>query len=421
MSPGMTRISGRDGTSVELPSSMRDAPELAVGDVHLAALADPWPWPEWFRPRFLVQVSALAPDRATVPQLAAHLIAEQIARGAHVATSDLWPVPTGEDGRRVISLVPLANDTLVRLQYVSTRGGRAVLVTAEHSAANYTLGATIFRAAVGSIEVAFDDALPEPDPSTLPPLDPFASAEGEAFEDLSGVRAAQPYRSRGPGLSEEQIDAVRRGKLRRVERAALEAGALVDGRGRLTEGGERARRALDAPSRRVTAEVVDDADGAVARMELLQRAKGTAVLAGPPPGSPAGARTLDAIASRTSPIFLARWLGLAPAWTIALAAEGQWTLPLDPAVLDARARSADVPPPPDAARGLRWMWEQPWQLATLASDTPARRLRVIATPRAGYFRLERDAAGGEASLSPLPAEYYLRELLWFGGFDLSQT
>ena len=421
MSSTLHRLSGRDGISVAFPASLRDAPELAVDDVCLAALAEPWPWPEWFRPRFLVEVSPLAPDRATVPQLGTHLIAEQIARGAHVAASDLWPVSSGEDGRRIISLVPVMDDTIVRLQYVSIRGGREVLITAEHSAANQKLSEAIFRDAVGSIHVTFDDAPPEPDASAMPALDPFASEGGSDFEDLSGVRGAQPYRSSGPPLSEEQIDAVRRGKLRRVERDALEAARLVDPRGRLTETGAAARRALDSPARTVTAEVVGDESAHVSRLEVLQGAKATAVLAGPPPGSRAGERTLDVIASRTSPIALARWLGLAPAWTVALRDDGEWTLPLDPAVLDARLTQAVAPPPPDASRGLRWMWEQPWQIATISGGTPARRLRVITTPRAGYFRLERDHASGRAALSPLPPEYYLRELLWFGGFDLSRS
>lgn len=45
---------------------------------------------------------------------------------------------------------------------------------------------------------------------------------------------------------------------------------------------------------------------------------------------------------------------------------------------------------------------------------------MIATPGAGYFRLDRDEEGGEVSLTPLPSAHLLLELLWYGGFDLTQ-
>ncbi|MCL2418445.1 MAG: hypothetical protein FWD04_04075 [Conexibacteraceae bacterium] len=416
MAPMVELPSGGGTISLELPASLREAPEMATGNVRLVAVAEPWRWPDAFRPRLLVETFPLTPDRARVQQLATRVIAEQIATGAHVATADIWAAPGDPGGRRIISLLALTDTTVVRLQYVTVRGDSAIVLTAEHDAGNHPAGEVVFRDAVASLRSDSEAGPPEPDLATMPRLDPFLEEGGLLAEDLSGVRTAQPYRSSGPGLKEQEIDAVRSGKLRKLDRARLVAAHQSDEDGNLTATGEAARRCLSEPQRTVSVEVVGDQDSRVARLELLQQGRATAVLAAPAPGAPEGDRTLDVIPALTSPIALARWIGLAPAWTIAIA-EREMQLPLAPELLDQRLSSADAPPPPDASRGLRWMWQQPWQVATITTFTPAhRRLRVISTPRAGYFRLIRDRVRGEAALASLPGEHYLRELLWFGGF-----
>ena len=65
MPPATRRLSGVDGFSLEVPDKLREAPELESGSVCLVAQAEPWSWPEAFRPNLTAEVVPLAPDRAT--------------------------------------------------------------------------------------------------------------------------------------------------------------------------------------------------------------------------------------------------------------------------------------------------------------------------------------------------------------------
>lgn len=413
------RLSAVDGFSLEVPEALREAGELETRSVCLAAQVEPWSWPEEFRPNLTAEVTALTPDRATVPQLSALTIAAQIARGAHVAACDVWLESDGDvDGRRITSLYAAMDTTVLQRQYVSIRGGRAITVSVHHGA-GYERGMDLFRLAVMSIRCEFEDSPPHPDPATMPRLDPFARERGVDVEYLGGVRAAQPFVRAGPPLSEDQLDAVRRGKLRRgTDRAALQEAGLVTDRGKLTQLGESAHRALSAtPRREVTIKVRTDGDPRVAALYAYQRADGTALVADAPPGEPGGGTTLEVIASQTIPIALARWLGLAPAWTFQIAEGDARAVRLDTAVLDARLASPDAPPPAHATEGLARMWAQPWQVATLRAGPPGGLAgTMITTTEAGSFAVERDSSSDEAALTPVPSAQYLLQLLRFGGF-----
>lgn len=416
------RLSSAAGLSLEVPDSLREAPELATGSVCLVARAEPWPWPEAFRPNLTAEVVPLAPDRATVPQLSALTIAAQVALGAHVAACDVWPGPGGEDGRRIISIYPALDTTVVQLQYVTIRGDRAVTVSVQHGADNHEHGTAVFMHAVGSLSCDFTGRPPDPDPATMPSLDPFAAERGSELEYLGGVRAAQPYRSAGPPLDDTQLDALRRGRLRRgIDSSALQAAGLVTDQGRLSEVGEAAHRALTAPGREVSAQVATDDDSRGATLHVYQRRDTAAVVASAPPGDPGAGTTVDVIASQTTPIAIARWLGLAPAWTFGLDDGTSGTaVRLDAGVIDARLADPGAAPPPSASPALTRMWAQPWQVATLRSGPPgAHAATVVATPLAGTFRLERGPATGEARLTPLPSAQYLLDVLRLGGFDVA--
>jgi hypothetical protein len=425
MSVTTQRLSGVEGFSIEVAGPFREVPELEVGPVCVVAQAEPWRWPEEFRPTLTAEVTPLTPDRATLPQLSALAIAEQIALGAHVAACDIWLGPGDEpDGRRITSVYPAMCTTVVGLHYLTIRGDRAITVSVQHAAGNHKTNAAVWEYAVKSIRCDFADSPPQPDPATMPRLDPFARTRGMEVEYLGGIRAAQPFRSAGPPLDHAQLDVVRRGKVRRgVDPAPLQAGGLVNDRGRLTEMGEAAHEALTARTRReVTIEVVTDDDPRVATLHAYQLRESATVVASAPPGEPDAGATVDVIAPQTTPIALARWLGLAPAWTFGIAEGDAPTLHLDPAVLDARLTSSDAPPPADANENLVRMWAQQWQVASLRAGQPGpREATVITTPEAGSFRLERDRAAGEASLTPLPSAQYLLELLSFGGFNLSAS
>lgn len=413
------------GVSLEVPGTLQEAPELEGGTVCLVARAEPWPWPDAFRPNLTVEVSPLGPDRATIVQLSALTIAAQVALGAHVAACDVWPAPDGAHGRRIISIYPALNTTVVQLQFVTTCGDHAVTVSVQHAADNHEHGTAVFRHAVTSLSCEFGGAAPDPDPATMPSLDPFAAERGLELEYLGGVRASQPFQSAGPTLDEGQLDALRRGKLRRgVDASALEAAGFVTPKGRLTDVGQAAHDALSSPAREVTIQVaVDDVPG-VATLHAYQRRDSTVVVATAPPGESGSGTTVDLIASQTTPIALARWLGLAPAWTFGLGDGDAPTQLLDGAVLEARLAAPAAPAPPDASPALVRMWAQPWQVATMrAGPAGAHAVSVVWTPLAGAFRLQRAGAanGGadEASLTPLPSAQYLLEVLRLGGFDVA--
>jgi hypothetical protein len=424
MSSTIHRLSGADGFSLEVPGAMREAPDLERGSLCLVAQVDPWQWPQEFRPTLTAEVTPLTPDRATLPQLSAAAIAEQVALGAHVAACDIWMGPGGElDGRRLISIYPAMDTTVIRLQYLTIRGDRAINVSVQHGAGNHKTNTAIWEYAVKSIRSEFTGEPPDPDPDTMPRLDSYAQEPGIEVEYLGGVRAVQPFKSAGPALDDAQLDALRRGKVRRgTDSAALQAGGFVTDRGKLTDVGDAAHRALTSATREVTIEVVSDDDPRVATLHAHQRRDSTAIVASAPPGESAAGTTLDVIASQTTPIALARWLGLAPAWTFGIAEGEARTLRLDAAVVDARTTASDAPPPPHANEALARMWAQPWQVASLHAGQPRpRELTMITTTECGSFRLDRDRASGEASLTPVPSAHYLLALLWFGGFDIATT
>jgi hypothetical protein len=421
MSSTVHRLSSRDGFSLEVPDGLSEAPELETDSVCLVAHADPWPWTEAFRPNLTAEVTPLSVDRSTIVQLSALTIAAQVALGAHVAACDRWPGPSGEDARRIISIYPAMDTTVVQLQYVTILGDRAVTVSVQHSADNHPYGDSVFRHAVASIRSEFSGEPPDPDPDTMPRLDPFAAQRGLELEYLGGVRASQPFRSAGPPLGEDQLEALRRGKLRRrTDPAALAARGLVSADGRLTEVGEDAHRALGSPAHTASIEVDLDDGRPGAVLHAYQRRDTAAVVASAPPGESGDGSTIDVIASQTTAIALARWLGLSPAWTFAIGDGDSPSLELDAALLDARMTAQDAPMPADANAALARMWSQPWQVARLRSSAPhLGGVTVVTTAEAGSFRLDRDSSSGSVALTPLPSAHYLLEVLRLGGFDVT--
>ena len=130
--------------------------------------------------------------------------------------------------------------------------------------------------------------------------------------------------------------------------------------------------------------MVSDDDPRVAVLHACQRGDETALVASAPPGEGgevAEGSTLDVIPWRRTPIALARWLGLPPAWRFGITEGDDPTLWLDAAVLDARLTAPGTPPPGDANQALVRMWSARWQVATLRSGQPGALVsRVITTP-----------------------------------------
>jgi hypothetical protein len=423
----MPTLSSDIGLSFEVSERFREVPELAVGPVCLVASVDPWDFPDAFRPNITVEVDGLAPDRATVVQLSALTIAAQMALGRHVIACELWMRPGEQEpgegtGRRIISVYPAMGTTVVQLQYVWICGNRSVTISAQCGAGNYPGTSRAFDLAVRSLRCDFEDPHVVADPSTMPRLDPWMLERGDgraAWEYLGGVRAAQPFRSPGPMLAEDQITALRKGKLRRgTDARALQAGGFVDEDRQLSELGAVAHAVLESPMRRLGVGVRCDGVPDVSAVSAFLQPDSAVVVADVPPGGAGRGQTVEVIATGTLVDVLVRWLGLAPAWSFSVSEDGQ-SRELDGRVLDARLADPAAPPPADANPGLARMWGLPWQEVSLGStrrDTGVQ--RVITTTESGSYLLTRDGSSSGGSLTPLPASQYLVMLMRFAGFEI---
>ena len=377
MSSTIHRLAGADGLSLEVPGAFREAPELERGPVRLAAHADPWPWPHAFRPNLTAEVTELAPDRATVPQLSALTIAAQIALGAHVAACDIWP-GSGAAGWPPdhLAVSGAGHDRRpAAIRHDPRRPRDHRVGSARRRASRPGRGHLHARGQHDQLRLR---AIPAPGRIRRRCPGWTRSPGSAGWRSSRSAACGRRSRSPAPGraLDDAQLEAIRGGKPKRAsaDLAALQAAGLVTERGRLTDLGEAAHRALSSPARQVTIEVVADDDPRVAVLRAYQTRAVTAVVASPPAGVPGSGSTLDVIPSQTTPIALARWIGLAPAWTFGIAADGESTLPLDAELLGrppGHVRRPGTPPVPPPASALARMWAQPWQVA----KPPRRRVR----------------------------------------------
>jgi hypothetical protein len=414
-------LTSENGVSLELSDRFSEYAAAEGGPVCLVAWVDPWPWEDAFRPNLTVEVESLVPETATIQQLSSRTIATQLALGRHVVACDVTSGASDGGARRIAALYPALETTVVQLQHVAIIGGKAVIVSMQHGVGHHREAQRAFDHAVETLACTFDDPPVAPDPGAVPRMDDFAQQRGLDLEDLSKVGSAQRFSSAGPTLDGDQLESLKRGKLgRRVDPGALESGGLVTDERQLTEVGEAAHRALGSPQRRVTVTVRSDDDPDPAMFEAYQRGRSTAVLATPPPGVTGSSRTLEVIASQTTAITLARWLGLGPAWSFAISDDGL-TRRIDGGTFDARLRDRAAPPPPDANAALARMWGEPWQVATLSATIP--RLApasVVTAAGAGSYLLQRDPGTGEVQLTSMPGLRYLLLVLAISGFDLSE-
>ena len=257
------------GLSIEVPDAFAEVRDLGVGSVCLVARVEPWTRSEDFCPTVTVEVGGLAGDRATIPALSTVTINEQIALGRHVVACDVWmtgesTTPDEDSGRRIVSTYRAKSSTIVQQQYVVIRGGRAVTITVQCEPGHLRAARRAFDVAVATLRVTFEDPPVPAADRVAPRLDAFTRdvlGDPLALEDLSPIRDAEPFRAPGPDLSEDQFNALRRGKLRRsTDAGALQARRFVGEDRRLTELGRTVHDVLKRPMRRLTVEV--RADGA---------------------------------------------------------------------------------------------------------------------------------------------------------------
>ena len=422
MSPVQT-ITGEAGVSLELIGPFRAAPELARGAVRLAALSDPWDQPDEFRPRMTVAVQAAQPQSATVVQLAALVIADELALGHHVAACDMWlgidaNEPEDRAAQQIIALYPAMDTTVIRLTYVTMRDDRAVTLVSEHGAEHHRVCLRVAQRALATLRCDTAGPPPAPDPATIPQLDRFAAERGSELEYLGAIRARQPFTSSGTTLGDGDLELLRRGKLgRRSDPGALRAGGFADDRGRLTDLGGAAHRALDAPFAQLSACRRNDGVAERAELRAYLRRDAAAVVTSGPSGSGAG-WTLDVLPPRTVAVLVVRWLGLAPAWTHGIGEDSRSCL-ISTGLLDARLADAATPPPPDAVPALARVWSEPWEhveIDTSGATGPGR--EIVMTTEAGPLLVEREPGSETASLAALPCFVLLDVVLGLCGFEV---
>jgi len=413
------------GASLEVPSYFEriEGPE----SIGIVAAVVPWDWPDAFRPNLNLRVDPATPDRCTPDQHATRLVAESLELGLHVAAYDLFPSRAGGHGRRIVSIFPAMGTTIVQLQYAEVRGSSLVTLTAQHDAGKYATGSAIFEHAVASLEVPAGGQEVTPDPGGLPRLDETLRARGEELPDLSGIRSAQRYVPSGPRLRPVDVDALHAGRAPKEETAdesaPLRAAGLAGRRGRLTGEGDTLSRLLTRPARTIS---VDGSYGDRGGSLHCSQSPDLAVIVATRPPDPAvdgfgdtaaveddRRLAVDMVPTDSAAVAIARWVGLAPAWTVSLDDDGPSQLPSD----TVRARLADpATPVPDGASGqLAELWSQRWFVWSARSSTADGWL-MVTTESAGLHRIEYD--GPRARLVPVPTEVALRYLLVLAGFEV---
>jgi hypothetical protein len=254
----------------------------------------------------------------------------------------------------------------------------------------------------------------------VPRLDEFVAASlGERVEDLSGVASAQPYRPRGPQLSAAGVELLARkvtGGGRWDRRTAevteqldrLTAAGLLDDRRRLTESGMTVARVLVRPRAYFRIEVVRGTPPLCVQAYLSGDHAVITANESPVAGRGREYTAAEAEAAATTmwldfcdvsyvPVALASWVGLGPAWSLAVEPD---VVPAE--VLVARLGDRSVPPPGGADEALRRMWSQPWFLWTLSGSGLDRPLAFIDAGVAGPHEFYGTGDGVHSKLQPLP-------------------
>ncbi|HET8795118.1 MAG TPA: hypothetical protein VFM62_01955 [Arthrobacter sp.] len=260
-------------------------------------------------------------------------------------------------------------------------------------------------------------------PAKEPRFDHWVSeATGETVEELSGISATQPYISKGPWLSsagwELLVQLAERHRLGRFDlrgnptavQDLVEAGVITP-KGRLTDEGE----FLVSPLRDIRAVISLSARHGRHSSGFRVHLGATRALigAGPsyhsllepdvaPGNEGAGlddgdSSQLELAENAAVPEMIGRWMGLGPAWSIAMLPEQLPTATLEARFLD------DMAPAPAAAdeRFLR-MWHEPWVVFTLDMSPGDFRMGLISAGAAGFYSYG-GAEAGQVQLQPLPS------------------
>ncbi len=404
------RLIAADGLSLTVPASFTEAPERESAQLPLVAVVATDEDPGGFAPSISVRVDPVGPELASLTQLTQATIARQIAAEWHVVAVESLTLPGKADGRWVTSLSPRFGTTILELQYLTIRAGRAITLSVQVKASRIDPGLELFHSVVGTLECDGAGAEASTAPAELAPLGDF------------GPR--QPFTSARPPLGPDDLTALKSviGRRRRGHDGLINAG-LIESDGRLTGAGMIARDLLLGAKARLTAGLTKAGGEGRRTFQVLATGSDVLVIADPPPGGPGSAdgsgQTLDVVPSLTLAARLVRWLGVAPAPTFGIGEADALTVRVEARAWNARIADPDAPPPDDAPAGLIRLWAAPWQLATVRSTKKFRNgprfMQFLKTPEAGYAAFAFDSVDGSVVVRALSSAELLYDLLVVSG------
>jgi hypothetical protein len=416
-------LTAADGLRLTVPDFYREVPERESPEQPLVAVVKPEADPGEFTPTITVGVQASTPALASIGALGLATIERQHALGRHVVAVDVWPVPGQPDGRRIESLYVEGEATVLELQYLTLRAGRAITLSVLVLASAHGFGNEMFGYVAGTLALNGPGEPMSPDGAADPGAtdgDALAGPGHAGLESLAGVRASQPFHGPGERLDLDDLKALRASRRRhRLGRPRLVAAGLLDPDGQLTGAGASARDLLVRAKAQLLAEVTVPGGDGPHKLEALLGGAEVGVLADVPAGGAGTGKTLEVIPALALGVTLVRWLGLAPAWSFDPAAPPERETTIARAIWEARLTDPGTSPPRGATSEFIALWEQPWELATVRTTKRWRNgpgsVQYLSTPDAGYVLVIPDAHGRFVRLESRPSAQLLHALLVVAG------
>lgn len=430
-----TAVDDASGVRLTVPEGWVQLPPEETGALVLA----PADWPEdyGFRPNLSVLVSPPSSPAPSIQSVGSVTAAGAAAvDGARVLAYDLWPAPGDRWGRRVVFAHVVDTTCLVVVQWVLVEDGRTVTVTGTVDTDRYLRVMPAFDEALTGLELPEfpRDVEPVQEEVLEPRRNPFLAELGEDLEDLSGFAGEDPWSPAGPEIGRPGLDLLVRAANDQLETrhldesgrqalARMTAVGLLDERGGLTDDGHHVVGVMRRADHHVRVEATCGL--APFTFDAYSAGDRTVVLAGVSPVGWAGSRApgadiammaqrvwVDTMPTSVLPLELARWLGLRPAWSLAVSPA---TLPL--ATLTARVDDPDTPVPEGADVRLQRAWREPWFLwsirtaagPTAASEPPG--TVGVNAGDAGFFLLSATEDQESAALQAWPSEAVWGRLL----------
>lgn len=422
----MTEATGRTGTvSLTLPEGWQAGPNRDEYEL-LALLPAP---SESFGPTVVVTVNPYDGGIAEFLERALEGIASGTAAPQIVDIRPWGRAP--ESGRSIAytQLSPTHGLSLFTTDFLFIERGLAVQVTATATVQQWQFLGPLLHDVAASARLAGANAAGDGAGAALPPVpagavDPVASAAlGHEVEKIDGLVKAQPFEFDGAWIHgrslevlTELCEGLRIGSLNRSSYAeplrALEELEFVDGAA-LTDLGSAVGAHLVEPQASYRITGLDSggeswfqawAHGATA---LLVAEPGYhRVLGGPAEGRPSPEHfNLQLVPLTMLSTLMARWVGLQPAWNLALLPS---PLPVDDL---ARGWTGDRTPPAGSNAAMRAFWDEPWFSWTLTAtgvDSEPDDVAYLNGGRVGHQRMFDE--GSAVTLSPTDSTFVFLQL-----------